>query len=112
MPALRPSARTLRFAAALLGLWLLLGAPALITDRWLDTPFGLLFVLPLLSVYLFHAAGIPGLLQHDGACGWGWCSPTAFGLVFVALFWLALLLALASLLARLSTRVRDDEPPR
>ena len=36
-----------------------------------DSPIGLLAAIPYLSIYLFHGVGVPGLLQHNGACGWG-----------------------------------------
>jgi hypothetical protein len=35
--------------------------------------------VPFISVYAIHSLGIPGLLQHDGACGWGWCAPWRHG---------------------------------
>ena len=46
-------------------------------------------MVPYLSVYLFNNLGIPGLLEHGGRCGWGWCSPTGFGWVFLIVFWIA-----------------------
>ena len=67
-----------------------------------------LVMLPFLSIYLFHELGIPGLLQHGGRCGWGWCSPTAWGWVFLALFWLGVAWVLAWGLARLTARRRVD----
>jgi hypothetical protein len=50
---------------------------SMLSDRTLKTLASYLVMLPLLSIYLFHTLGIPGLLQHAGACGWGMCSPTA-----------------------------------
>jgi hypothetical protein len=35
-----------------------------------------------------RALGVPGLLEHQGQCGWGLCSPTLFGFAFLAVFWL------------------------
>lgn len=50
-----------------------------------ESCFENLTALPLLSIYFLHYVGIPGLLDHDGLCGWGWCAPTIFGwAVFVA----------------------------
>jgi hypothetical protein len=74
----------------------------------MDSPLGLLLIAPLLSVYLLHKLGVPGLLEHNGLCGWGWCDPTLFGWLFTAAFlligvWL-IAWAIASLTSRLSTR--------
>jgi hypothetical protein len=60
----------------------------------------------LLSIYLFHTLGIPGLLQQGGACGWGWCSPTTWGWAFLAFFWLGVAWVVAWALARLTARRR------
>lgn len=49
----------------------------------------------LLAIYFFRYVGIPGLLEHGGQCGWGWCSPTIFGWVFLAAFVLLCLWLLA-----------------
>jgi len=57
-------------------------------SNYLDSPFGLFAVFPVISVYIFHGIGVPGLLENDGACGWGWCSPTIFGWIFLIIFWL------------------------
>lgn len=56
-------------------IWLLVAfAPA-----YANSPVAFLLMIPLLSAYLFHTLGVPGLLEHEGLCGWGWCSPTIFG---------------------------------
>lgn len=46
--------------------------------------FGFAHVIP---VYILNSIGIPGLLQNNGHCGWGWCSPTVFGYVVLVIFW-------------------------
>ena len=61
-------------------------------------------MVPYLSVHLFNNIGIPGLLEHGGRCGWGWCSPTAFGWVFLIVFWIAVAWLVAWGLARLTVR--------
>ncbi len=71
--------------------------PALFVEGYLDSPIGVLLLLPYLSVYLLHQIGIPGLLQNGGMCGWGWCAPTLAGWLLVALVWLALLWLLVCL---------------
>lgn len=76
------------FALLVLGYGLLC-APALFWPGWLDTPVGIVVAAPFLSVYLMSALGIPGLLQHGGACGWGWCAPSWLGWVAIVLVWSA-----------------------
>lgn len=90
--------------------WLLLAyaallLPALFVDGYLDTPAGVLLLLPYLSVYGFHQIGVPGLLQNGGLCGWGWCAPTLAGWWFAAVFWLLLLWGLVCVFVR-----RDRAP--
>jgi len=53
-----------------------------------QSPTSLLPLVPLLSVYVFHKLGVPGLLEHDGLCGWGWCSPTWLGWLIAAVAFL------------------------
>ncbi|GAB3754805.1 hypothetical protein [Lysobacter olei] len=77
-------ARTLKILGLLLLAYGLLWLPAAFWPPYLDSPIGVLLAAPLLSVYLFHKVGVPGLLEHNGLCGWGWCAPTTFGWLFVA----------------------------
>lgn len=65
----------------------LLCLPALVWPHYLDSTLGIIVAVPYLSVYLFHGIGIPGLLQNNGACGWGWCAPSSFGWFFLGGFW-------------------------
>ena len=85
---------------AILAAYALALLPALFVEGYLDSPVGVLALLPYLSVYLFHTLGVPGLLVNGGACGWGWCAPTVFGWVFVGAVWLAPVWGVAHLLAR------------
>ena len=80
--------QTLKFFAAIVAIYLLLSLPGLVWPSYLDSPAGLFVAVPYLSIYLFHKIGIPGLLENNGACGWGWCAPTLFGWVFLCAFWL------------------------
>lgn len=93
--------RTRRIFAVIVAVWGVLLLPGLFWPAYLDTPVGVLAAVPYLSVYLFHGLGVPGLLQHGGACGWGWCAPTLFGWAFLAVFWLGVVWLLARLLAGL-----------
>ena len=79
--------RTLKFLAALVALLLVLLLPGKFWPGYLDSPVGIVVAIPYLSIYLFHSIGVPGLLQHNGMCGWGWCAPTVFGWVFLGVFW-------------------------
>ena len=99
---LRP--RTLKILAALLTGYALLVIPAYWGPSFLEGLSSYFAIVPIMSIYLLHQLGIPGLLEHAGACGWGWCSPTAFGWAFLALFWVGVAWLVAWGLARLSTR--------
>lgn len=102
------SPRTLKTLALLLVLYGLLVVPLFVWPAYADSPAGLLLLVPGLSIYLFHKMGMPGLLEHNGLCGWGWCAPTPFGWFFLGVFWLAVawLLAwgIALLVRRFTTR--------
>jgi hypothetical protein len=101
--------RSLKFFAAIIAIFLLLSLPALVWPDYLDSPAGLIVAVPFLSIYLFHKIGIPGLLEHNGACGWGWCAPTLFGWIFLCAFWLLIVWLVAW---GLSSLTRDSSGPR
>ena len=42
-----------------------------------ESAAGVVLAISLLSVYVLHSADVPGLLEHNGLCGAGWCSPTS-----------------------------------
>lgn len=96
--------RTLKFFTAIIATFLLLSLPALVWPGYLDSPAGLIMAVPYISIYLFHAIGTLGLLEHDGACGWGWCAPTIFGWGFLCMFWLLIAWLLAWGLSSLTRR--------
>jgi hypothetical protein len=81
--------RTLKILAVLLVVYALAVLPAYLGPSYLEEASSYFVLVPFLSIYAFHELGIPGLLVSNGACGWGWCSPTAFGWVFLAVFWIA-----------------------
>lgn len=87
--------RKIRFFLAMLAIY---GVLLLLAAIWPD-PFAPLVAIPFLFIYLFHTAGIPGLLQNNGLCGWGWCAPSLFGWLFLVVFWLAVTWGVSSLLA-------------
>lgn len=96
--------RTLKLLAVFILIYFLLLSPGLVWPEYLDTPVGLLAAIPFLSVYLFHRIGIPFLLEHNGACGWGWCAPTVFGWIFISVFWLLMAWLLAWFFVNLTGR--------
>jgi uncharacterized membrane protein (DUF2068 family) len=96
--------RTLKFLAGLLAAYALIVILAFWGPSSLQEFTSYFVLVPFLSIYLFHRLGIPGLLEHNGACGWGWCSPTAFGWLLLAVFWFAVAWAIAWALARLTAR--------
>jgi len=95
---------TLKIFFIIIFIYIILWLPVNIWSKYLDTPLGFIAAFPLLSIYLFHAIGIPGLLQNDGACGWGWCSPTIFGWIFLVTFWLLVVWLIAKIIASLTNR--------
>jgi len=99
--------RTLRILAALLFGYVLLVLPAYVGPAFLEELSGYFVLVPLLSIYVFHKLGVPGLLEHGGACGWGWCSPTVFGWIFLTLFWIGMAWLAAAGLARLFPRLSE-----
>jgi hypothetical protein len=96
--------RSFKIMAVILGIYFLLWVPAYFWSDYLATPFGMVAAIPILAIYLFHGIGIPGLLEHNGHCGWGWCGPTPLGWGFLIVFWLLVVWLLAWLIARLSRR--------
>lgn len=105
---------TARVFAVLLLLYGLALLPALWSGAYLDSPAGVLVLLPFFSVYLLHAIGLPGLLVNNGACGWGWCAPTALGWGLAAALWVAVAWGVAWAIARtlVAWRQPPGRPPR
>jgi hypothetical protein len=97
--------RTLKALVFLVSGYALLVLPGFVWPAYFDSPAGLLVFLPILSVYFFHEIGVPGLLEHNGLCGWAWCSPTALGWALLVAFWLALALLIAWGIAGLWLRI-------
>jgi hypothetical protein len=94
--------RTTRIYLWMLAIYVALLLPGAIWPAYLESPVGLLVAVPYISVYALDYVGIPGLLANNGACGWGWCAATRFGLVFVTAVWLSLGWLLARALAAIT----------
>jgi hypothetical protein len=97
--------RTFRVLALLLLAYGLAVAPGFVWPAYFESAAGLLVMVPILSIYLFHWIGIPGLLEHNGLCGWGWCSPTVLGWIFLVAFWSLSMVLLAWGIAALTRRI-------
>jgi hypothetical protein len=82
------SRRTLRILVLIAAVYALLLLPGVLWPAYFDSPAGYLIIAPLLSVYLFHRIGVPGLIEH-GACGMALCPPSLLGWVFVAALYVA-----------------------
>jgi hypothetical protein len=93
-------ARTLRIFAGLLIGYALLTSAAYWGPGYLAAMGSFFILVPYLSIYIFHRIGIPGLLEHNGLCGWGWCAPTKFGWAFLVTFWIGIAWIVALGLAR------------
>ena len=102
--------RTLKIFAFLLIAYVLLAIPAYWGPAFLEPMSSYVVIVPLFSIYAFHKLGIPGLLEHNGACGWGLCGPTAFGWIFLVIFWTGVVWLIAWGLARLTERSKADAP--
>lgn len=98
--------RTLKILALLLAGYGLVVVPAAVWPGYLDSRAGVLLAVPLFTVYLLHRAGVPGLLEHNGLCGWGWCSPTLLGWLLAAALWLGVAWLIAWGIASLTDRFR------
>ncbi|MCG6202983.1 hypothetical protein [Psychromonas antarctica] len=45
------------------------------------------FMMIYIPIWSFNAVGVPWLLESNGNCGWGICSLTLFGWLFLFVFW-------------------------
>lgn len=100
--------RTLKLLSFLVAAYVLLVIPGAIYPAYFESSAGYLVLVPYLSILVFHRFGIPGLLQNNGLCGWGWCSPTLFGWVFAAIVWLLLVWGIAWAITALTARFADN----
>jgi hypothetical protein len=98
--------------AALVVAYVLLAVPAYTGPSFLWPFSSELAVAPLLSIYLLHHLGVPGLLQHRGACGWGLCGPTAFGWCVCGVLWVGVAWLVAWRVTRPGARARRTRESR
>ncbi len=86
------------------GIYGLLFLPYLFWPEYGESPIAWLALIHLLSIYIFHAIGIPGLLEHNGLCGGAWCEPTQAGWILAGAFTLVVFWMLAWLTTKRSGR--------
>ena len=96
------------FCCLVMGYGVLL-LPGLVWEAYGQTVGLVLVLVPFLTAYLLHAIGIPQVLEHNGACGWGWCAPSPFGWALVAVLWLGLAWLLACGLGRTARGSRAED---
>jgi glycine/D-amino acid oxidase-like deaminating enzyme len=98
--------RVLKLLLVLLAAAGAMALPGLIWPAWLDSPAGVVVLAPFFLAYLLHAAGVPGLIENAGLCGWGWCAPTALGWAVSALICVLVMWALAAVLVHAWMRAK------
>lgn len=98
--------RALVYLFVMVGLYLIALAPSLVWPAYLDSPMRVLVIAPFVVAQVLHGLGLPGLLEADGLCGWGWCNPSPVGWLLAAFVLLAAAAALALALAWLTARHR------
>ena len=90
-------------AAVYAGVWL----PYVVLQgnlpSYLSAPYAVLGLVQAIPVYILDSMGIPGLLQNNGHCGWGWCGPTVFGYVVLVMFWVAIVWFIAWFISNLTS---------
>src|SRR6267143_7140158 len=107
--------RTVKIFTGLWDVYALLSLPAWVGPAFLQEISSDIYLTPIGAIYIFHRLGVPGLLEHGGACGWSLCSPTAPGWAFLIVFWVGIAWCVAWGLVRLTLRSRARAglaPPR
>jgi hypothetical protein len=100
--------RTLKILAILVVAYMVLLLAAYLGPPSLAEASFYVVLIPYASLHVFTHIGVPGLLEHNGMCGWGWCSPTLFGWIFVAALWIGLACLAAWLLAKIITALTPN----
>jgi hypothetical protein len=83
--------RALKIFAAIVVTYVILTLPGYWWPEYLNSPLGILVLVPFFTVAIFHMIGIPHVLANDGLCGWGWCAPTVLGWVLSYSLWLVII---------------------
>lgn len=88
-------ARTLKILALVLVLYGAACLPAALELPFLERASTWFILAPFFTSHVLHELGVPGLLDHAGRCGWGWCAPTTLGWALTGLIWLGVTWVLA-----------------
>ena len=96
--------RPVRIFCGIFSAYAVLSLPAWTGPEFLEGLSTYIYMTPILAIYIFHALGVPGLLQHGGHCGWGLCAPTITGWGVLVMFWIVVVWLVASGIARLTSR--------
>ncbi|MEO8672087.1 MAG: hypothetical protein ABI411_12290 [Tahibacter sp.] len=94
--------RTLALFLGIVATYTLLLLPGLWSSFYRDSVGGPLVLAPYLTILGLHAVGVPGLLERNGLCDGGWCSPTVPGWTLAGVVWLAITWVIAALIDRLT----------
>ncbi len=98
--------KTIKIMAMLIMSYFILWIPVLLSPSYLDSPLGFIVTMPYFSLYLLNGMGVPYLLQNNGLCGWGWCSPSLFGWLILVIIWLIITWLIARIIAIVTTLIR------
>jgi hypothetical protein len=101
-------ARTLKILGVLLLAYAVLLLPAYLGPPFAAERSFYLVLVPYASLHLFTRAGVPGLLEHEGYGGSGWCAPTAFGWMFLLVLWIAVAWVAAWAIAKIITALTPN----
>jgi ribose/xylose/arabinose/galactoside ABC-type transport system permease subunit len=99
-------------AVAYAGIWLPYVVCRNNLPAYLTAPYAVLGLAQAIPVYILNGIGIPGLLQNNGHCGWGWCGPTVFGYVVLVIFWVVVVWLIAWFISNLTSAGKDTDIPR
>jgi hypothetical protein len=94
---------TIKLLVAIAGGYLCVWLPYVVWQdklpAFLTAPYAALGLGQAIPVYVLSGMGVPGLLESNGHCGWGWCGPTVLGSVVLAIFWVVVVWLIAWLIS-------------
>ncbi len=96
-----PDPRALKIMALIMASYFAVLSLGYILPGEAGLPFLMVGMPLLVSVYIFDMMGLPGLLENDGHCGWGWCEPTLFGWFLATVFWLFMIYILTRMIIKI-----------
>lgn len=97
--------RTLKVLSVFIALLGLLSLGALVWPDYFGSTKSLITTVPYLSMYLLHEVGVPGLLEHAGLCGAGWCALSKLGSAVLVVVWFVIVWLVAWGIASVTKRL-------